>query len=73
MQEKQEDMERERARLVALSYLEGLGKKKANIYARLLTEVNLAQSMEELAKRHSDRENALKTALGEKPKKGKEG
>lgn len=45
--------------------LEALAEKKASIYARLLTEVTLAQKMETLAEAHKQRKQALQTLLGE--------
>ena len=45
--------------------LETLAEKKSSIYARLLTEVTLAQKMEALAEAHKQRKQALQTLLGE--------
>ncbi len=44
--------------------VEGLAEKKANIYARLLTNSTLAKDMESLAKRHQERKTVLQQLLG---------
>lgn len=45
-----------------------IAEKKARIYARLLTEVSLAKSMEELACRFEEQKQAIETLLFEKKK-----
>ena len=45
--------------------IEDLAEKKSSIYARLLTEVSLAQGMEKLLENHKQRKQALQTLLGE--------
>ena len=44
--------------------VEGLAEKKADIYARLLTNPTLAKDMESLAKRHQERKTVLQQLLG---------
>ena len=51
--------------LQQLISVEDLAEKKASIYARLLTEVSLAQRMEKLANAHKQRKQALQALLGE--------
>ena len=51
--------------LQALISVEDLAEKKASIYARLLTEVSLAQRMETLANAHKQRKQALEMLMGE--------
>ena len=51
--------------LQQLIKMEDLAEKKASIYARLLTEVALAQKMGQLAEAHKQRKQALQTLLGE--------
>ena len=53
-------------RLIAL---EDLAEKKCKIYSRLLTEVSLAQEMENLASRHAERKKLIEKTIF---KKGKE-
>ncbi len=48
---------------------EDLAKKKANIYARLLMDVEKAKKMEELALRHQAQAEKLEIALFGKVKK----
>ena len=53
----------EKELLTALCQAEDLAEKKARIYSRLLTEVSLAQEMEELANRHADRKQILQSLI----------
>lgn len=47
-----------------LNALETLAERKANIYAKLLTDVNLADSMAALAIRHGKRADVLNEMTG---------
>ena len=49
----------------ALKGLEELAERKASVYGRVLTDINLAQEMQELAKFHGDRANSLADLTGE--------
>lgn len=71
MQSGNEITKGERAQLENLRQMEDLASKKAGIYSRLLIDPKLAQKMEELEKRHKERENALYALLTGKPKKTK--
>ena len=55
-----------------LAELEDLAEKKAKIYSRLLTEVNLAQEMETLAVRHANKKASLLAFVGKKGNKNEE-
>ncbi len=55
--------EKETEYLEGLLEMEDLAEKKANIYARLLTDVNLAKKMEEFALRHTERKRELEVLL----------
>ena len=48
-------VEEEKGLLIMLSQMEDLAEKKARVYSRLLTEVSLAKTMEELSLRHEKR------------------
>ena len=61
----------ERAQLENLRQMEDLASKKAGIYSRLLIDAQLAQKMEQLEKRHKEREIALKELLYGKEEKAK--
>ncbi len=70
--ENQEKTERETRGIKAVLSLLNIAEKKARIYSRLLTEVSLAQSMEELACRYEEQKVALQTLLyGKADKKNK--
>ncbi len=56
-----------------LKGLELLAMRKASMYGRTLTDVELANMMQALAKEHGLRAAALGALLGEKPQKGKGG
>lgn len=57
--------QREKDVLKGLYALEDLTEKKLSVYARLLTDVNLAKDMEGLAKKHAERKMRLQTlAMG---------
>ena len=49
----------------ALKKLEGLAVRKASLYGRVLTDIRLAEAMQELAKFHEDRKNSLAELMGE--------
>ena len=49
--------------------LEDLAEKKAKIYARLLTDMHLAEEMKSLALRHEERKELLVKLMGEKARK----
>ncbi len=55
--------EKEETLLQTLISMEDLAQKKTEIYARLLIDVNLAQKMEGLAKRHGERKERLQKLL----------
>ena len=59
-------MEREKEILFSLIRLEDLAEKKAMIHSRLLTSSALAQEMESIAKRHSERKKGLIRLMGGK-------
>ncbi len=64
--------EEERGLECALRVL-NIAEKKARIYARLLTEVSLAKSMEGLACRYEEQKTQLQTLLyGKSEKKNKQ-
>lgn len=54
--------------LESLLELEDLAEKKANIYGRLLLDVDLAKEMESLASRHKARRECLEQLLYGKSK-----
>ena len=56
-----------------LKGLELLAMRKASVYGRTLTDVELANMMQALAKEHGLRAAALGALLGEKPQKDKGG
>lgn len=56
---------REKDCLKKLCAWEELAEKKTRIYSRLLTEVSLAKSMEELANRHKERKTTLTSLIEE--------
>lgn len=63
--QKSDVQEKEKGWLFALAQVEDLGEKKTKIYSRLLTEVAIAQAMEELSARHAKRKKKLEAlALG---------
>lgn len=55
--------EREKKNLEELLRMEDLAEKKAKIYSRLLTDVEKAKRMEELAARHGKRKNEIEELL----------
>ncbi len=59
--------------LRVLARMEDLAEKKAKIYSRLLTDADLAKTMETLSVRHEERKERLLLLLGEKPSKSKNG
>lgn len=59
--------------LCRLTGLEDLAKKKTAIYARLLTDTELAKSMETLSLRHTKRMEGLNKLLGKTCDKNKKG
>ena len=71
MQSGNEITKGEREQLENLRQMEDLASKKAGIYSRLLIDAQLAQKMEQLEKRHKEREMALKALLYGKEKKAK--
>ena len=71
MQSSYEMTKGERAQLENLRQMEDLASKKAGIYSRLLIDARLAQKMEDLEKRHKEREKALQALLTGKPQKEK--
>ena len=71
--EKNERIERETEGLFVLLSLEDLLEKKTKIYARLLTEVSMAQNMEKLALRHEQRKERIEKLIYGKPLKKKNG
>ncbi len=56
---------REKDGAARLCLLEDLAEKKMRVYARLLTDVNLAKRMEEIADVHTEAKTTLKTWFGE--------
>ena len=59
----QQASSQEKELLSALYKAEDLAEKKARIYSKLLTEIPLAQEMEELADRHATRKQLLYSLL----------
>ena len=59
----QKSASREKDFLSALVKAEVLAEKKTRVYSRLLTEMSLAQEMEELSKRHAERKQRLQALL----------
>lgn len=55
--------EKEKKSLEELLRIEDLAEKKAKIYSRLLTDVEKAKRMEELASRHEKRKNEISELL----------
>lgn len=54
--------------LKALKKLELLAQRKASVYGRTLTDVQLSKLMQDLAKVHEERAQTLSSLLGEKCK-----
>ena len=76
MQENQENdsLNREKVTLKKLLKLEDLAEKKSKIYARLLTDMGLAEEMDALSLRHEKRKETLtELAFGKMKKKKNEG
>ena len=48
-----------------LKRLETLAERKASVYGRVLTDIALAEEMQEIAKFHRERKAALASLLGE--------
>ena len=72
--QKSDVQEKEKGWLFALAQVEDLVEKKTKIYSRLLTEVAIAQDMEELSARHTKRKKKLEAlALGKSEKNSGEG
>ena len=69
--EKRERVDKECEDLFVLLSLEDLLEKKTKIYARLLTEVSMAQNMEKLALRHEQRKECIEKLIYGKPLKKK--
>lgn len=61
----------EGAQLELLRQMEDLASKKAGVYSRLLIDAHLSKKMEELEKRHKEREKALEELLYGKVQNGK--
>ena len=55
--------------LKELKKLELLGQRKASVYGRTLTDVQLSKWMQDLAKVHGERAQTLSSLLGEACKK----
>ena len=70
----QDVREKEAATLQKLRKMEELAQKKISIFSRILMDVALAQDLEALATRHSERKETLSALLGETPedKQGEE-
>lgn len=51
--------------LKELKKLELLGQRKASVYGRTLTDVQLSKLMQDLAKVHGERAQTLSSLLGE--------
>ncbi len=65
-------MEKEEEKLLSAVWkMEDIAKKKANVYARLLMDMDKASQMEGLAARHQSRIEGLEILLYGKPVKGK--
>ena len=76
MQESQNSslQEREKETLKKLLKLEDLAEKKSKIYARLLTDMGLAEELSALSLRHEKRKEALtELVFGKVKKKQKDG
>ena len=74
MQEKEREQTREKLALERMIQMEDLAEKKAKIYARLLTDIRLAQEMQGLSLRHEERKETLvKLAYGKNKKKQNDG
>ena len=72
--EKQDTLTREKETLKKLLKLEDLAEKKSKIYARLLTDMHLAEEMSLLSLRHEKRkENLTELAFGKMKKKKNDG
>ena len=67
--ERQVEQELDQDIFCRLAQKEDLAEKKAKIYSRLLTEVNLATEMETLAVRHAERKQTLLKFAGKKGEK----
>ena len=73
MEEKEEGRLIEQEMLFSLVEREDILEKKLKIYSRLLTDLALATSMEEISFRHEKRkESLLALAVGKTPKKKNE-
>ena len=73
MEEKEEGRLIEQEMLFSLVEREDILEKKLKIYSRLLTDLALATSMEEISFRHEKRkERLLALAVGKTPKKKNE-
>lgn len=68
--ENADKLEREKEALKKLLKLEDLAEKKSKIYSRLLTDMHLADAMNELSLRHEKRKEILtELAFGKMKKK----
>ena len=68
--ERADKLEKEKEHLKKLLKLEDLAEKKSKIYSRLLTDMHLAESMNELSLRHEKRKEMLtELAFGKMKKK----
>ena len=73
MEEKEERMGAEQEMLFSLVEREDILEKKVKIYSRLLTDLVLAMTMEEMGFRHEKRKESLVAlAVGKTPKKKNE-
>ena len=73
MEEKEEGMDAEQEMLFALVEREDILEKKVKIYSRLLTDLALAMTMDEIGFRHEKRKESLVAlAVGKTPKKKNE-
>lgn len=54
----------EKNALKRLIEVEDIAGKKAGVYAKLLTEPSLAQTMEKISEEHNERKQALLALLG---------
>lgn len=59
---------KERNALRQIQRLEDLAEKKTKIFSRLLMDAALAQDMESLSARHTERKQAIASLLGKKTK-----
>ena len=73
MEEKEEGMDAEQEMLFSLVEREDILEKKVKIYSRLLTDLALAMTMDEMGFRHEKRKESLVAlAVGKTPKKKNE-